>query len=297
MALLPTSGSKRSRDRWWWLAGRFGLVALAFLGIGLLILNKTMPASIGRVRGHALDTVAPALDWLSAPVRGLSAIMDWGNSYLNARSKAQRLSAEVARLHLLNETNQSLNRENIRLKALLHVAEPAVQIVGTVRVVGATSGSMLQSALITAGYKNNIVQGQPVRDSDGLIGQVIEVGAISARVLLVTDTNSRVPVRIVRTGMPAMISGSNNGLLKLLYVDPDVPAVEGDLVVTSGQGGLFPPNVPVAVVTNVKTQEPVARPAARLSGLDYALVLKPYVEALPPPVPTSVPLPKLAPAP
>ena len=285
MALLPTSGSKRSRDRWWWLAGRFGLVALAFFGIGLLLLNRTMPETVATVRGHALDAVAPVLDWLGAPVRAGAAVVDWTNSYLDARSKTEKLTIEVARLRTLNETNQSLLSENHRLKSLLHVNEPGLQILGAVRVVGATSGSMLQSALITAGRRQGMAIGQPVRDSDGLIGQILEVGDVSARVLLVSDANSRVPVRIARTAMPAMISGSSNGLLKLLYVDPDTPVVVGDLVVTSGQGGLFPPNIPVAVVTDIHSGDPLARPAAKLTGLDYALVLKPYVDALPPPLP------------
>lgn len=292
MALLPTSGSKRSRDRWWWLAGRFGLVALAILGTGLLIMNKTMPQTFGRVRGRALDTITPALDWLGAPVRGASAFADWFNSYVGARSKAEKLSVEVARLRLLSETNQNLSRENQRLKTMLHMSEPSIQVLGAVRVVGSTSGSMLQSALITAGYKHGVANGQPVRDTEGLIGQVLEVGAVSARVLLVTDTTSRVPVRIVRTGLPAMISGSNSGLLKLLYVDPDNPVVTGDMLVTSGQGGLFPPNIPVATVVNITTPEPLARPAARLTGLDYALVLKPYVEIFIPPVVTAPPAPQ-----
>lgn len=293
MALSPFSGSKRSRDRWWWLAGRFGLVTLAILTLGLLILSHVAPLTAARWRGTALDAAAPAMAVLALPMQGVRAVGSYIGSYLNARGRAEHLEAEVLQLRTLAERNQRLEYDNQRLAKLLALADPKPQLVRAVRVVGATSGSTLQSVLITAGRHESIAMGQPLRDPDGLIGQITEVGQHSARVMLLTDANSRIPVRVIRTGMPAIVAGANSNRLHLLYVDPDHPVKMGDRLVTSGQGGIFPPGIPVAQVVHAGP-EPRALPIANLLGLDYALVLQPY--SPPPPDPAPSP-PQEAPGP
>lgn len=288
MALSPFSGSKRSRDRWWWLAGRFGLVGLVFLTLGLLALSRLAPMTAAHLRGAALDAATPALEVLTLPVQGLRAVGSYVGSYLAARDHAVRLEAELLRLRSLAEHNQRLEYDNQRLAKLLALADPKPQLIRAVRVVGATSGATLQSVLITAGRHESIAMGQPLRDPNGLIGQITEVGQHSARVMLLTDANSRVPVRVVRTGLPAIIAGANNRRLHLLYVDPDHPVRIGDRLVTSGQGGIFPPGIPVGQVVQ-SGAEPRALPAANFLGLDFALVLRPYAPPSPEALPASTP--------
>jgi rod shape-determining protein MreC len=113
-----------------------------------------------------------------------------------------------------------------------------------------------------------------VRSSDGLIGRVIETGRWSSRVLLVSDGASNVPVRLVRDGTPAIASGHGDGTIDLKTLELGKnPFRRGDILVTSGTGGVYPPNVPVAVVTAVDGDRTVAKPLADAAGLDFAIVL------------------------
>jgi rod shape-determining protein MreC len=277
---------KRSRDRWWWLAGRALLVLLVLASIGLLILNRTAPEAANVIRGRALDAAAPVLDAAGAPVRAGEAGASWIGSYFGARKRAAAAEREVSRLKSLDEANRALKSENARLRSLIHVSEPQVKSIRVARVVGASAGSGLYSAILTGGTGQGFARGQPVRDVEGLVGRIMEAGGLSSRVLLITDSASRVPVKVERTGHPAMAGGVNGPYIHLLYIDPDAELKIGDRLVTSGQGGLFPPNIPVGVIAALGSGEPLVRPAARLTGLDYVLVMQPYVEPLllsPPP--------------
>jgi rod shape-determining protein MreC len=279
---------KRSRDRWWWLAGRVVVVLLCLASIALLILNRTAPDAADTLRGHALDVAAPVLDAAGAPVRAGEAGVSWIASYIGARDKALAATREIAHLKALDENNRALKQENARLRSLLSISEPKIKAIRVARVVGASAGSSLYSAILTGGSGQGFRRGQPVRDVEGLVGRIIEAGLLSSRVLLVTDSASRVPVKIERTGHPAMAAGVNGPFLHLLYIDPDAELKTGDRVVTSGQGGLFPPNIPVGIIAALGNGEPLMRPTAQLAGLDYVLIMQPYVEAiLPPPPPSS----------
>lgn len=280
---------KRSRDRWWWLVGRLLVVVLCITSIAMLILNRTAPDAANTVRGTALDIAAPVLDAVGAPVRAGEAGLNWISSYFGARTRAQKAEREILRLKSLDENNRALKAENARLRGLISISEPKTRSIRVARVVGGSAGSSLYSAILTGGAGQGFRRGQPVRDVEGLVGRIIEAGRLSSRVLLITDTASRVPVKIERTGHSAMAGGVNGPYIHLLYLDPDAELKVGDRVVTSGQGGLFPPNIPVGTVAAAGRGEPLMRPAARLAGLDYVLIMQPYVEPIliPPPPPPS----------
>jgi rod shape-determining protein MreC len=280
---------KRSRDRWWWIAGRLLVVLLCLAAITLLILNRTAPDAANSIRGTALDVAAPVLDAAGAPVRAGEAVTDWIGSYFSARKRANKAEQEILRLKSLEESNRALKTENARLRSLIQISEPQTRSIRVARVVGASAGSSLYSAILTGGAGQGFRRGQPVRDVEGLVGRIIEAGYLSSRLLLITDSASRVPVKIERTGHSAMAGGVNGPYMHLLYIDPDAELKIGDQVVTSGQGGLFPPNIPVGTISALGNGEPLMRPASRLAGLDYVLIMQPYVEPvlIPPPPPPS----------
>ncbi len=281
------SSPKRSRDRWWWLVGRLLVVVLCLCSIAMLILNRAAPDAANSLRGAALDVAAPVLDAAGAPVRAGVAGFNWISSYFGARKRALKAEREILHLKSLYENNRALKNENMRLRGLISISEPSTRSIRVARVVGASAGASLYSAILTGGAGQGFARGQPVRDVEGLVGRIIEAGRLSSRVLLITDTASRVPVKIERTGHSAMASGVNGPYIHLLYLDPDAELKIGDHVVTSGQGGLFPPNIPVGTIAAVGRGEPLMRPASRLAGLDYVLIMQPYVEPalikLPPP--------------
>lgn len=277
-----TSFSRRERNRA--LFSAIGSALALFAGLVLLLMSRADPAQGRGLRAAALDGVAPVWAWTKAPLEWAEGVADDVAAYFDAVDKVRELEARIARQQQLREQRDALLRENAQLKSMLRVVEPATRWSRTVAIAGASSGSYVRSAVVAGGRAEGLRVGQPVRIADGLVGRVVETGEHAARVLLLTDMSSLVPVRVVRTGRPAIVAGVNEALLEVRYVAPaDGPLRPGDRLVTSGDGGVFPPDVPVAVVTGFRGELPVARPVARMQGLGYVTVEAPWLPPLPPP--------------
>src|SRR6185369_14378368 len=152
--------------------------------------------------------------------------------------------------------------------------------VTTARIVSSSYQAPRRLATLSAGSGSGVTAGMPVRSADGLIGRVLESGRWASRVLLITDGASNVPVRLVRDGTPALAVGRGDGTIELRTLEVGQnPFRRGDILVTSGIGGLFPPDIPVAVVTESANDAAIARPIADPARIDYAIVLRIYQPA------------------
>lgn len=247
-------------------------------GLFLLVMSRTDPARGGALREAALDATAPVWGLVRRPFVAVSRFGDYVDDYFNAIDRNRQLEAELRRHRVREQQRLSLVRENQQLKQLLGVVEPSRGWRRVLPIAAASSGSYVRSAVVSGGRRAGVRVGQPVRTHRGLVGRVVEVGHNAARVLLLTDASSRVPVRVVRTGRPAMIAGVNAPHLEVRFVAPaDNRLKVGDRLVTSGDGGIFPPDVPVAVVTRVEGDTQLARPLARPEALGYVLIEAPYL--------------------
>jgi rod shape-determining protein MreC len=155
------------------------------------------------------------------------------------------------------------------LRALLHFkTEPGLAYISA-RVIADTGGPFVRGLIITAGKVDGVREGMAAMTGDGLIGRVIEVGDWSSRVLLITDLNSRIPVTIAGSGDRAILAGDNSNAPKLLYLPQDALLNPGARVVTSGHGGVFPPNLPIGVVTESARGAYTVVTAADLGRISY----------------------------
>jgi rod shape-determining protein MreC len=157
----------------------------------------------------------------------------------------------------------ALDAENTTLKANLSwVPDPTPSYV-TARVVADAGGVYARAVLLSIGPNHNIVKGQIALDDRGLVGRVTELGARSARVLLLTDMNSRIPVILEGSRARAMLAGTNGARPRLMFWPEGVQPQEGERVVTSAEANAFPAGLPVGVVhytaSNVAEVEPLAR--------------------------------------
>jgi rod shape-determining protein MreC len=119
-----------------------------------------------------------------------------------------------------------------------------------------------------------------VRSADGLVGRIIDVGELASRVLLVSDRTSIVPARLLRSGIPVIVQGLGDGTVEVRPLEVGRnPFKPGDLIITSGTGGLYPPLVPLARVIKLKDDGAVAMPLADPSSTSFALVDLPYEPA------------------
>jgi len=254
-----------------------GGVVLAVL---LLVLAVVDPRGFGALRGAALDATTPVSSAGRAIVNGVTGAGDAIGHYFMAASQNDDLKRrlEVAERELVEA--RALRYENARLKRLLKLGATVEDEVAVARIVSSSFDSSRRLATITAGSSDGIEVGQPVRAPEGLIGRIIETGRFASRVLLLTDGASNVPVRLVRNGIPAMATGRGDGTLDIKPLEVGAnPFRKGDIFVTSGTGGIFPPNIPAAIVVSVSRDETLARPLANPARSDFAVVQRVYMPA------------------
>ena len=292
----PSRRSASRREQNLALIGAVVTGAVIATGVLLLLIARVNPGQGAALRGAALDAVMPMWSVVRAPLDAIHRGTDAMSDYFGAVSRNRALTVELAANRTTLERARALATANAQLKGLLRVVEPHTRLVATARIAGASTGGTLRSAVISAGRDDGVRPGQPVRAAAGLVGRTIEAGDHAARVLLLTDPASRVPVIVERTGQPALLVGANAPLLEIRdRVGAEEPLRPGDRLVTSGDGGVFAPGIPVAIV--VRTGEPpLARPAAVPDGLGYVVVETAYlpVPAAPAADVAAVPVPREA---
>lgn len=267
------------------------IVAIVGAGLGavLLIVTALSPHAFASVRGAASDATSPAAA-ATAQARGagqgLFAIVA---GYIAAGSQNAQLrhEAEIARVRLAEAA--AVSDENRRLKATLALMDEDPRPVAAARLIGSTANSSRRFATLSVGSDRGVAVGMPVRAPLGLIGRVLEVGRRTARVLLITDTESVVPVRRAADGVAAFAQGRADGSVQIRLISLGVnPLKRGDVMVTSGSGGLYRPDIAVAVVASLTRDGAVARVLSDPAASDL-VVVDPMWQApsdVPVPVPT-----------
>jgi len=248
-------------------------VAGVLCGLALVIMARFDPKGFTILRGAVLEITAPVAEVGRAGVRAVRSANDAVYAYFRAGSQNAALTAELkaARSRLIHA--RAIERENARLKQLLHVAETPPAPIAVTRIIGSTGSNSQRLATLAAGSADGVHSGQPVRGPEGLIGRVTGVGFNFSYVLLITDSASTTPIVLARNGIAALATGTGDGRLELRpLIAGATPFRRGDLIVTSGAGGIYPPNIPVGVVVSTNRDTAIARPLADPSRVDYAMV-------------------------
>lgn len=245
----------------------------ALIGLVLLGLSLYQPGAFAPLRGAARDVTAPAGE-ASAAVRGGSqgawaAITGFWEA--GSQNAALRKELEIARIRIAEA--QAVAAENARLKGLLDLTSAEVKPVATARLVGSTAASARRYAYIAIGRGQGLAPGMPVISEKGVIGRVLEVSGRSARVMLLTDSESVLPVRRASDDVVAFAEGRGDGLLRIKLINLGLnPLKVGDLMVTSGAGGYYRPGLAVAVVTELTPDGAFARLVAEPSATNFVII-------------------------
>lgn len=256
------------------------VIAGLVIGLAMLALSLVSPSAYQGARGAALDVTAPisgALHEVTATVQGLvgGAGNYWDAAHQNARLKRERR----AMLQRMVEAKAIL-QENRQLKAALQLRERSKAAVASGRIVGSSLSSPRRFAVLSVGSNDGVRVGMPVRSAEGLIGRVVDVGNLASRVLLISDRSNIVPTRLLRGGQPVISTGRGDGTVDLRPLEVGRnPVRRGDIVVTSGTGGLYPPLVPVARVVRLDDDGAIAVPVADPANASFAMVEPAYEPA------------------
>ena len=262
------------------------LVAVLLLAIAIID-----PKGFQALRTAAADVTAPISNAGRSVIGFFSGLGDGVGAYWQAGSQNAELRQQLTEAQRELNSRRALEYENRRLLALLGLARQTTDQVTTARITSSSFQSPRRLATLSAGSGSGVTAGMPVRSSDGLIGRVLETGRWASRILLVTDGASNVPVRLVRDGTPALAVGRGDGTLELRTLEVGQnPFRRGDVLVTSGAGGLFPPNIPVAVVTGQVGERAIAQPLADPARLDFAIVERVYQPAADGPLDAATPV-------
>ena len=261
-------------------------VAGALVGVVLLVASTFNPPAFGALRMGVASITAPVSTGFATVVDGVLAVPQAIGTWIDVHGENATLRDERTRTRALLSRARVIAYDNRRLRALLAVRDRTPEVVVTARLVSSTASSGRRFALLNAGRMQGVLPGMPVRGPNGLVGRVLESGPIAARILLMTDPESLVPVRRTRDGMPAIAAGRGDGRVDIRSVNAtNVRFARGDMFVTSGTGGLYAPGVPVAEVERAGADSVVAIPYAAPDSLDFALVERPFMPLPPPPPP------------
>ena len=245
------------------------LIAVAF---GVMLLGKADALLAERARMALADALAPIYGVVSEPLASMRNALADADGLMSVREENVRLREENDRLRQWQAVAMALDAENTSLKANLHwIPDPAPSYV-TARVVADAGGVYARAVLLSTGPNRVVTKGQIALDERGLVGRVTEVGMRSARVLLITDINSRIPVTLESSGARAMLVGTNNARPRLMFWPEGATPVEGDRVVTSAEANAFPSGLPVGVVHYTTSNVPEVEPYARLDRLDMVRI-------------------------
>jgi rod shape-determining protein MreC len=256
------------------------LIAGLLFGLILLALSLLAPAKFQQIRGAALDLTAPVASSLRGMTTTVEGLGSGASDYWDAASQNGELKRErTAMLRRMVEA-KAIFQENQQLKALLHLREHEPATVAIGRIVGSSFNSPRRFAILSAGTRDGVQVGMPVRSADGLVGRIIDAGALGSRVLLVSDRAIIVPARLLRGGMPVISQGRGDGTIDVRPLEVGRnPFRRGDIIITSGTGGLYPPLVPIARIVKLDDDGAVAVPLADPSNISFATVEPPYEPA------------------
>ncbi len=188
---------------------------------------------------------------------------------LNIHNDNKNLRQENATLLQWKNIAHELIAENKQLKNLLNYDRKDVMKYITARIIGNMGGSFARNILINVGNDFGVRKGQSAVVGKGLVGRVTIVGSHSSSVLLITDLNSRIPVVIESTRVRAFLDGDNTNLLRLSYLSANSDFSIGQRIVTSGHGGVFPPGIPVGVISVINKNGVKVTPYAKSDKLEY----------------------------
>jgi len=267
------------------------LIAGAF---GVMLLGKADALLAERLRMSLADALAPLYGVLSEPVAATRALVEDARGLWSMRGENERLRQDNERLMRWQAAALALEAENAQLRRQLSFVPDATPNFRTARVVADAGGTYARAVLLALAPGMDVRKGQVALDERGLAGRVTEVGARSARVLLVTDLNSRVPVVLEGSRARAVMMGTNGARPRLQHWPEGSSPQDGERVVTASDATAFPAGLPVGVVRWSAAGAPEVETFARLDRLDLLRIFEFGLSGILPPEAVTRPEPRPA---
>ncbi len=255
------------------LNGKTGSLFFLVLALCFLFITFVRPAILTAPRIGVSDIFTPVISVVSKPFQNMAEAVSGISDKATLKAENAKLKSENARLREWYQTALMLQAENQSLQKLLNLKVHTDHKYVTARVVSDAGNTFVKTLLVSSGSKNGVQKNQAVLSGEGMIGRVIEVGHNAARILLLSDINSRIPVLIEGTNQKAILVGNNSDLLSLSHLAKDSGLVDGMRIITSGDGGVFPLGLPIGKIMTNASGEKVIKPFADMRRITYVRVV------------------------
>jgi len=249
-----------------------GVLVVVLLAIFLLW--RVDNPRVEQLRAALIDRIVPNFEWALVPAAKFTNMISGFQSYVNIYEQNQELRRELQRLKGWREAALQLEQKNAKLLDLnnVRINPKLTYITG---VVLTDSGSPFrQSALISIGRYDGVIEGWAAMDGLGLVGRISGVGQTTSRVILLTDSNSRIPVIIQPSGQNAILSGTNTPFPAIEFLEAPDAVHPGDRVVSSGDGNVFPRGLLAGQVVLGRNGQFLVQLAADYQRLEFLRVLR-----------------------
>jgi len=263
-----------------WKSGVLSSFLFIMLSAILLFSSAVQPQNFKDFRVGAMDLLAPVIAVVNAPVEAAASYISMVSGLTTMQAENAALRAENQKLREWYMAAMSLQTKNAALADVLNVEISDKASFISTRVMQDQRNAFMHSVLVDAGKQSGVSENQAVMNKDGVIGRVLEVGERTARVLLLSDINSRIPV-LIQNGdavVKAILAGNNKSQPHFVHMPDSVSLKAGAHVMTSGDGGVYPYGLAVGTVLQNKKGGYDMQPYADMNQIHFVRIVEPEVK-------------------
>jgi rod shape-determining protein MreC len=248
-------------------------VVILFLTAFLFImLSRFDSVAIEALNKVVIKVTGPVMQVVELPARVIHHVWTYFYDISHIYAENQLLRDENKQMMILQNKVRTLEVENQLLSRLLNYVPPAEASFMSAQVVAESGDKFTHLLLIYVGNEA-VKKGQIVMGDESVIGRIDTVSPPYAKVILITDINSKIPVVVERTRVRGILSGNNKDLPQLIFMRSTTDVQEGDIVVTSGVGGMFPAGLPIGFISSINGNKVEVEPMADLSRIEYVRIV------------------------
>ena len=248
-------------------------VVVLFLTAFLFILFSNIDSVVvGAVDKAVIQATGPVMRVVEFPARVIHRAWTYFSDVAHIYKENEQLRAENKQMMILQNKVRTLEVENQLLSRLLNYVPPAEASFMSAQIVAESGDNFTHLLLVYIGDEA-VRKGQVVMGDESVIGRIDTVSAPYAKVILITDINSKIPVVVERTRVRGILSGNNTALPELIFTRSVADIREGDIIVTSGVGGMFPSGLPIGFVSAINGNKVEVEPMADIERIEYVRVV------------------------
>jgi len=221
------------------------------------------------------DIIHKAYEVMNTPLEKIYNFMKSSKDLINYKDEREILVQENQKLKEQVLRIDIIDRENFELKQLIKYINPHTFNYISAKVVSANFYNFGLQMMLNVGIKNGISEGQAVINSAGIVGRVINVSSQSSKIMTWNNVNFKIPIVLLKSGIHCIANGANNNIyMKLVHLPENIRPIEGEIAITSGEGGILPAGIRVGKIERTELEEEkfIVKPAANIDLFSIVLV-------------------------